>query len=591
MNFRKIILLNVLFTFFSLTQASETLNPIVVGNSISPIDIHTSPASMEVFTSSDIETRGFADMQELLSSISSINITSNGGIGQLTSIFTRGTESNHTKIILDGVELNPGTLALAPIQNISIDSIDRIEIIKGSSSALHGARTIGGIINIKTKENSNSIKISTGSWSTNTTSLSQNYNLNGFKMNINANRKESKSKAAGRYSSKRHAYNTDNISIGLSKEINDYVFSTKLYNSNGNTQYDSFGTNENQDHDDYFYNFGLKKFINEDIFEIKIIGSQNRIIQKKVGSNDFTDTLRDIYDFSYTNVGSNVVQKIGLIYTKEHMSELVYGGTAYESRFTAQHNNKEYFYQNEMSYPSYRLNFGARHTDHSQAGHFTSGNFGVSLLSDNNVYSFNITQSYRPADATDLYATDGSGDATHKPEESFSYEFGVKRYVNENTFIRGTAFKTRLKNLIEADINSQIYLSDALITGLEMRVQSNVRPFIYDVGYTYMNPEDTKNNQPLTKRSKHKLNADVIYNFKPNSSLRFNILAEGTRKASAFADINLGSYYIANVNYRTRLDTGTISLSMKNIFDRPYRTAHGYHTLDRSLFVTYTLDY
>ena len=160
MYFRKIILLNALLTFFSLTQASETLNPIVVGNSISPIDIYTSPASMEVFTSSDIEMRGFADMQELLNSISSINITSNGGIGQTTSIFTRGTESNHTKIILDGVELNPGTLALAPIQNISIDSIDKIEIIKGSSSALHGARTIGGIINIKTKENSNSIKIS-----------------------------------------------------------------------------------------------------------------------------------------------------------------------------------------------------------------------------------------------------------------------------------------------------------------------------------------------------------------------------------------------------------------------------------------------
>ena len=220
-----------------------------------------------------------------------------------------------------------------------------------------------------------------------------------------------------------------------------------------------------------------------------------------MGSNDFTDTLRDIYDFSYTNVGSNVVQKIGLIYTKEHMSELVYGGTAYESRFTA-YNNKEYFYQNEMSYPSYRLNFG----QDIQITHkldILPGNFGVSLLSDNNVYSFNITQSYRPADATDLYATDGSGDAKHKPEESFSYEFGVKRYVNENTFIRGTAFKTRLKNLIEADSNSQIYLSDALITGLEMRVQSNVRPFIYDVGYTYMNPEDTKNNQPLTKRSKH----------------------------------------------------------------------------------------
>ena len=591
MNFRKIILLNTLLTFFSLTHASETLNPIVVGNSISPIDIHTSPASIEVLTSSDIETRGFADMQELLNSISSINITSNGGIGQTTSIFTRGTESNHTKIILDGVELNPGTLALAPIQNISIDSIDKIEIIKGSSSALHGARTIGGIINIKTKENSNSIKISTGSWSTNTTSLSQNYDLNGFKMNINANRKESKSKTASQYSNKRHAYNTDNISVGMSKEINDYVFSTRLYNSNGNTQYDNFGTNENQDHDDYFYNFSLKKFISDDIFEMKIIGSQNRIIQKRLGSNDFTDTLRDIYDFSYTNVGSNVVQKIGVIYSKEHMSELVYGGTAYESRFTAQHNNKEYFYQSELSYPSYRINYGLRHTDHSRSGHFNSGNFGLSFLSGEDVYSFNLTKSYRPADATDLYATDGSGDAARKPEESFSYELGIKRYVNESTFIRGTAFKTRIKNLIEADENSQIYISDALITGLEMRVQTNIHPFKYDIGYTYMIPRDTKNNQPLTKRAKHKLNADLIYKINQNSDFRFNILGVGTVKASSIRDINLGSYYIANANYRKKLDQGTISLSMKNIFDRPYRTAHRYHTLDRSLFVTYTLDY
>ena len=193
MNLKKILLLNVLLTSFTFSHASETLNPIVVSNSISPIDIHSSPASMEVFTALDIEERGFANMQELLSSISSINVTSNGGIGQLTSVFTRGTESNHTKIILDGVELNPGTLGLAPIHNISINSIDKIEIIKGSSSALHGANTIGGIINIKTKDNSNSISISSGSWSTNSTSLNQSFNANGLKININANRNESKS--------------------------------------------------------------------------------------------------------------------------------------------------------------------------------------------------------------------------------------------------------------------------------------------------------------------------------------------------------------------------------------------------------------
>ena len=483
MNLKKILLLNILLTSFTFSHASETLNPIVVSNSISPIDIHSSPASMEVFSASDIEERGFANMQELLSSISSINVTTNGGIGQLTSVFTRGTESNHTKIILDGVELNPGTLGLAPIHNISINSIDKIEIIKGSSSALHGANTIGGIINIKTKDNSNSISISSGSWSTNSTSLTQSFNANGLKININANRNESKSIPTKIASLRRHSHNTNNIALGLSKEINDYVFTSRLYSSTGNTQYDNYNSSAilNQDHDDYFYTFGLKKFINDDIFEIIFKSSQNRIFQnvEVFGATDHTDTLRDIYDFSYTNVGDNMVQKVGVIYTKEHLSELSYG-----TRFIAFTNKKEYFYQSELSYPSYRVNYGARHMDHSQFGHFTSGNFGLSVLSDSDVYSFNITRSLRPADATDLYGYGGI--STLKPEESFSYEFGIKRYVNKNTFLRGAVFKTKIKNLIEADSNSELYISDSLITGLELRAQTFVHPFKYDIGYTYM---------------------------------------------------------------------------------------------------------
>ena len=584
MNLRKILLLNVLLTSFTFSHASETLNPIVVSNSISPIDIHSSPASMEVFTASDIEERGFANMQELLSSISSVNVTANGGIGQLTSVFTRGTESNHTKIILDGVELNPGTIALAPIHNISINSIDKIEIIKGSSSALHGASTIGGIINIKTKENSNSISISSGSWSTNSTSLIQSFNANGLKISINANRNESKSIPTKIASTQRHSHNTNNITLSLSKEVNDYVFTSRLYSSTGNTQYDNYNSSAilNQDHDDYFYTFGLKKFIDDDIFEMIFTSSQNRIIQSATGATDFTDTLRDIYDFSYTNVGNNIIQKVGIIYTKEHMSELVWG-----TRFIAFPNKKEYFYQSELSYPTYLVSYGARHIDHSQFGHFTSGNFGLSVLSDNDVYSFNITRSFRPADATDLYGY--GGNPTLEPEESFSYEFGIKRYVNKNTFLRGTVFKTKIKNLIENDGTS--YIADSLITGLELRAQTFVHPFKYDIGYTYMIPKDTKKNQPLTKRSKHKLNADLIYKINQDSDFRFNILAEGTRKGSPSADINLGSYYIANANYRTKLDQATIILSMKNIFDRPYRTAHDYNTLDRSFFATYSLNY
>jgi outer membrane cobalamin receptor len=106
-----------------------------------------------------------------------------------------------------------------------------------------------------------------------------------------------------------------------------------------------------------------------------------------------------------------------------------------------------------------------------------------------------------------------------------------------------------------------------------------------------MVPKDTKNNQPLTNRSKHKLNADLIYTINPSSTLRVNILAEGTKKASPYSDINLGSYYIANLNYKYNFDHSSINFSMKNIFDRPYRTSHNFNTLDRSFFATYSFNY
>ena len=584
MNYRKFLLIYILSISFNLSYANDTLNPIVVGSSIAPTDIHSSPSSIEVFTASDIQERGFDNVSELLDSISSINISTNGGIGQSASVFMRGTESNHTKIILDGVELNPGTLGLAPIQNISISSIDKIEIIKGSSSALHGANTIGGIINITSKKDTRSIQMSTGSWSSNKTSIVHGFNKNGFGMKISASRNESKSIPTKITSSKRHSHNTNNLALGISKEVNNYVFMSQFYTSTGNTQYDSFGSNINQDHDDYFYTFGVKKFIDDDVFEVIYKKSQNRIIQAAPTATDFTDTLRDIYDISYTKVSNQIIQKFGLVYTKEHMSELSYG-----TRHTAFPIIKELFYQNELSNTDYLVNYGVRHIDHSQFGHFTTGNLGLSLFKSNDVYSFNMARSLRAPDSTDLYGYGGI--PTLMPEESLSLEFGIKRYINNNTFIRATAFKTTIKNLIEADFNSVLYTAESKITGLELRYQSILNPIKYNIGYTYMVPRDIKNNQPLSKRSKHKLNANFLYVINKDSSLNLNITGQGKRKATPYYDIDLGSYYIANLSYLYKINNGSINLSIKNLFDRPYRNSHNFNTLDRSAFVTYSINY
>ena len=94
--------------------------------------------NVQVITSEEIKLQGYESINEILSKSSSISIGSNGGYGQIKSIFLRGTESNHTKVLINGVDLNPGTLGVPSIQHISADMIESIEISKGSMSTLYG---------------------------------------------------------------------------------------------------------------------------------------------------------------------------------------------------------------------------------------------------------------------------------------------------------------------------------------------------------------------------------------------------------------------------------------------------------------------
>ena len=114
-----------------------------------PLSDATVPVT--VISRDEIELSMARDLAELLRFEAGIDIGRNGGPGQATSMFLRGTESNHTLVLIDGVRINPSTIGGAAIQNISPDIIERVEIVKGARSALFGTDAIGGVINIITR--------------------------------------------------------------------------------------------------------------------------------------------------------------------------------------------------------------------------------------------------------------------------------------------------------------------------------------------------------------------------------------------------------------------------------------------------------
>ena len=79
-----------------------------------------------------------------------LDIAQNGGPGQPESLFLRGTNSNHTLVMIDGVRINPDNGFGSALQNIHLSDIERIEIVKGPRASLYGSDAIGGVINIIT---------------------------------------------------------------------------------------------------------------------------------------------------------------------------------------------------------------------------------------------------------------------------------------------------------------------------------------------------------------------------------------------------------------------------------------------------------
>ena len=109
-------------------------------------------ADTTVITSDEIERAGLSTLPQLLQQQPGIEITNSGGPGKVSTVSIRGTKSTHTLILLDGLRIGSATTGLAPIQDMPLSQIEKIEIVRGPASSLYGQDAIGGVIQIFTKK-------------------------------------------------------------------------------------------------------------------------------------------------------------------------------------------------------------------------------------------------------------------------------------------------------------------------------------------------------------------------------------------------------------------------------------------------------
>ena len=133
---------------FTSVQAQNNLSPVVVTANRVPTRVDQSLAEVTVIDRAALDRSAGRTLTELLAQQPGVQMTSNGGLGKVSSVFLRGTESRHTLLVIDGVRYGTATAGTPSWDNIPLDSIERIEIVRGPMSSLYGSDAVGGVVQI-----------------------------------------------------------------------------------------------------------------------------------------------------------------------------------------------------------------------------------------------------------------------------------------------------------------------------------------------------------------------------------------------------------------------------------------------------------
>ncbi|MBS0580491.1 MAG: TonB-dependent receptor [Proteobacteria bacterium] len=135
------------------TADPESLQQVVVVATRLPTPADQIASSVTVITAEEIEASQQRTLVDVLKNVPGLNLVQAGGPGDQTSVFMRGTNSNHTKILIDGIDLSDPSNANGAFDfgQLLTTDIERIEVLRGPQSGLYGSDAIGGVINIITK--------------------------------------------------------------------------------------------------------------------------------------------------------------------------------------------------------------------------------------------------------------------------------------------------------------------------------------------------------------------------------------------------------------------------------------------------------
>ena len=207
-------------------------------------------SSTTVITSQDIRNSQAPDVPTILRDVAGVEFSQNGGVGKTSSLYLRGTESTHVLVLVDGVRINSATTGTTALDQLMLDQVDRIEIVRGNVSSLYGSEAIGGVIQIFTRHGRGApaANFSAGIGNQGTRRASAGFSgasgSNDYSVEVSGFRTDGVSSLnpglQPNANPDRDGYRNTSLSANLGHAFNaDHHLRATLFASSGNNQYDN----------------------------------------------------------------------------------------------------------------------------------------------------------------------------------------------------------------------------------------------------------------------------------------------------------------------------------------------------------------
>ena len=557
---------------------------------------------VEVVTRQDFQRTQAKTIPDVLRRLTGIQITQNGGRGQLASIFVRGTSSDQVLVLVDGVRFARAAKGAVDFNQIPLSYVQRIEYVRGARASLYGSEAIGGVINIITiaraTDESTTLSAGLGSLDYQELSLasgvatSENGQLN-LAISHESDEGYNVKPVPGLNDGDRHGFETLNGLIGYTHKLNeqfsvfgnvrayeniyqyDNTYSTRSYMESekddlsvsiGGTYQGSQLHSEMQatvqSQDSWNYQFG----------ESKTSGTQDELEQNNVQ-----------WVSSY-KLNKNVVLAGGVDWRDESYVDK-------NANKTFDRSNLAVFGLSSVTVDSTTLEASARVDDNEEFGTETTYNVGAGYQL---IPEFGVKASYGTAfKAPNLYQQYDPSYGTQdlKPEESDAIEVGFYGLVKE-VYWTLTGYDYKITNLIDYHPTTYKYINvdgETHIQGVEVTAEFDTGIVQHQLSADYKDAEGDDGKQ-LQRRAKelYKWNALVAFDV-VDWSISYQYVGKrpdvdyGTWP---YSDVTLPSYSLVDtaVSYYANENT-TISARVDNLLDEDYETALGYPAAERAYYL------